>query len=281
MSALHALQPLYSMTGFAVGLLVGLTGVGGGSLMTPLLILLFGIHPATAVGTDLLYAAATKTAGSAVHGFNRTIDWRVVRLLATGSVPTTVLTIFALSHIGINSPAARDLITGVLTVALFITAATLVFREKIVARYAGRLGELQRKQTDILTIIVGGVLGVLVSITSVGAGAIGVTALVLLYPKLPTARIVGSDIAHAVPLTLAAGIGHWFIGSINFDVLISLLAGSIPGILIGSYAAVRIPETALRLVLAGTLVVVATKMALDIHPARLADTAVTAITTTR
>jgi uncharacterized membrane protein YfcA len=281
MSALHALQPLYSMTGFAVGLLVGLTGVGGGSLMTPLLILLFGIHPATAVGTDLLYAAATKTAGSAVHGFNRTIDWRVVRLLATGSVPTTVLTIFALSNIGINSPAARDLITGVLTVALFITAATLVFREKIVARYAGRLGALQQQQTDILTIIVGGVLGVLVSITSVGAGAIGVTALVLLYPKLPTARIVGSDIAHAVPLTLAAGIGHWYIGSINFDVLISLLAGSIPGILIGSYAAVRIPETALRLVLAGTLVVVATKMALDIHPARLAGTAVTAITTTR
>lgn len=280
MSALHALQPLYSMTGFAVGLLVGLTGVGGGSLMTPLLILLFGIHPATAVGTDLLYAAATKTVGSAVHGFNRTIDWRVVRLLAIGSVPTTILTIFGLSHIGINSPAARDLITGVLTVALFITAATLVFREKIVARYAGRLGALQKKQTDILTIIVGGVLGVLVSITSVGAGAIGVTALVLLYPKLPTARIVGSDIAHAVPLTLAAGIGHWFIGSINFDVLISLLAGSIPGILIGSYAAVRIPETALRLVLAGTLIVVATKMALDIHTARLAGTAVTAITTT-
>jgi uncharacterized protein len=279
MSALHALQPLYSMTGFAVGLLVGLTGVGGGSLMTPLLILLFGIHPATAVGTDLLYAAATKTAGSAVHGFNRTIDWRVVRLLATGSVPTTVLTIVALSHVGINSPAARDLISGVLTVALFVTAATLVFRERIVARYATRLGALQQKQTDFLTIIVGGVLGVLVSITSVGAGAIGVTALVLLYPKLPTARIVGSDIAHAVPLTLAAGIGHWFLGSINFDVLISLLAGSIPGILIGSYAAVRIPETALRLVLAGTLVVVATKMALDIHPATPVGTTVTAITT--
>jgi uncharacterized protein len=278
MSALHALQPLYSMTGFAVGLLVGLTGVGGGSLMTPLLILLFGIHPATAVGTDLLYAAATKTAGSAVHGFNRTIDWRVVRLLATGSVPTTVITIVALGHIGINSPAARDLITGVLVVALFITAATLIFRERIVARYATQLSALQQGQIDILTIIVGGVLGVLVSITSVGAGAIGVTALVLLYPKLPTVRIVGSDIAHAVPLTLAAGIGHWFLGSINFDVLISLLAGSIPGILIGSYAAVRIPETALRLVLAGTLIVVATKLSLDMHPATWPGTSVTATT---
>jgi uncharacterized membrane protein YfcA len=277
MGIVNSLQPLYSMTGFAVGLLVGLTGVGGGSLMTPLLILLFGIHPATAVGTDLLYAAATKTAGSAVHGFNRTIDWRVVRLLATGSVPLTVITIIALGNIGINSPAARDLITVVLTIALFITAATLVFRERIVARYATRLGALQPKQIDNLTIFVGAVLGVLVSITSVGAGAIGVTALVLLYPKLPTARIVGSDIAHAVPLTLAAGIGHWFLGSINFDVLISLLAGSIPGILIGSYAAVRIPEMALRLVLAATLVVVATKLSLDIHasPSTAASVAAT------
>ena len=278
MDAIHSLQPLYSMTGFAVGLLVGMTGVGGGSLMTPLLILLFGIHPATAVGTDLLYAAVTKTAGSAVHGFNRTIDWRIVRLLASGSVPTTVITIIALSHIGINSPAARDLITVVLTIALFVTAAMLIFRERIVARYATRLGALQPKQIATVTIIVGAVLGVLVSITSVGAGAIGVTALVLLYPKLPTARIVGSDIAHAVPLTLVAGIGHWFLGSIDMGVLLSLLVGSVPGILLGSYAAVRIPETALRLVLAGTLIVVATKLSLDIRPAASNTVSATAIT---
>jgi hypothetical protein len=279
MSVFQSLQPLYSMTGFAVGLLVGLTGVGGGSLMTPLLILLFGIHPATAVGTDLLYAAATKTAGSAVHGFNRTIDWRVVRLLATGSVPLTVITIVALSHIGINSAAARDLITVVLTIALFITAATLIFREKIVALYASRLGALQPKQVATLTIFVGAVLGILVSITSVGAGAIGVTALVLLYPNLSTARIVGSDIAHAVPLTLAAGIGHWFLGSIDMGVLVSLLVGSIPGILLGSFAAVRIPETALRLVLAGTLIVVATKLAVDMHPAPSSAASVAATST--
>jgi len=278
MNALHSLQPLYSMAGFAVGLLVGLTGVGGGSLMTPILILLFGIHPATAVGTDLLYAAVTKSAGSVVHGVNRTIDWRVVRLLATGSVPLTVITIAALGHLDINSSAARNLITVVLTIALFITAATLIFRERIVARYAARLGALQPKQVDILTIFVGAVLGVLVSITSVGAGAIGVTALILLYPRLPTARIVGSDIAHAVPLTLAAGMGHWFLGSINFDVLVSLLLGSVPGILIGSYAAVRIPETALRLVLAGTLIIVATKLSLDIHLAPSNSVSVTAIT---
>jgi uncharacterized protein len=267
MYAVHGLQALYSVSGFVVGMLVGLTGVGGGSLMTPLLILLFGIHPATAVGTDLLYAAATKTAGSAVHGFNRTIDWRVVGLLAAGSVPMTIITIAVLGDIGIHSSAARDLITAVLTVALFVTAATLIFRERIVVRYAARLGALSAQRIAVLTIILGAVLGVLVSITSVGAGAIGVTALVLLYPKLPTARIVGSDIAHAVPLTLVAGIGHWFLGSINLDVLVSLLIGSIPGILIGSYAAPRIPETALRMVLAATLILVATKVSFDIHPA--------------
>ena len=278
MGALHLLQPLYSGTGFAVGLLVGLTGVGGGSLMTPILILLFGIHPATAVGTDLLYAAVTKTAGSAVHGFNRTIDWRVVRLLATGSVPLTVITIAALGRLDINGPTAHDLITAVLTVALFITAAALIFRDRIVARYAPQLGALQSAQIAALTIVVGAVLGVLVSISSVGAGAIGVTALILLYPELPTARIVGSDIAHAVPLTLAAGIGHWLLGSINLDVLVSLLLGSVPGILIGSYAAVRIPETALRYVLAATLMVVAAKLSTDIHHAPAANGPITTAT---
>src|SRR5208283_3351613 len=266
MNAIHAFQPIYAIAGFAVGLLVGMTGVGGGSLMTPVLILLFGIHPATAVGTDLLYAAVTKTAGSLVHGFNRTVDWAVVGRLAAGSVPMTVLTIVALSYVDINGTAARELIAGVLTVALFVTALTLIFRDKIIGRYAARIGSLAPKRIAAITVGVGAVLGVLVSISSVGAGAIGVTALILLYPKLPTARIVGSDIAHAVPLTLVAGVGHWFLGSINLDVLASLLLGSVPGIVLGSYAAARIPEFALRIVLAAALVVVATKLSLGFFP---------------
>jgi len=266
MNAIHAFQPIYAIAGFAIGMLVGMTGVGGGSLMTPVLILLFGIHPATAVGTDLLYAAVTKTAGSVVHGFNRTVDWAVVGRLAAGSVPMTVLTIIALSYVDINGVAARELIAGVLTVALFVTALTLIFRDKIIGRYAGRIGSLAPKRIATITVGVGAVLGVLVSISSVGAGAIGVTALILLYPKLPTARIVGSDIAHAVPLTLVAGIGHWFLGSINLDVLASLLLGSVPGIVLGSYAAARIPEFALRIVLAAALVVVATKLSLGFFP---------------
>jgi uncharacterized protein len=276
MNMIASLQPLYTATGFAVGLLVGMTGVGGGSLMTPILILFFGIHPATAVGTDLLYAAATKTAGSLVHGFNRTIDWQVVRRLAVGSVPMTVVTLLALSLFDINSSASRDLTTAALTVALFATAVALVFRDRIVSRYARRIAALPAQRIAFLTVCVGALLGVLVSITSVGAGAIGVVALVLLYPGIPTARIVGSDIAHAVPLTLAAGVGHWFLGSIDAGVLVSLLLGSVPGILIGSQAAVRIPETALRVVLAVTLFVVATKLSFDVHAPMRIMAAITA-----
>jgi uncharacterized protein len=266
MTAIHSIQLLYTVSGFAVGLLVGMTGVGGGSLMTPLLILLFGIHPAAAVGTDLLYAAATKTAGSMVHGFNRTIDWRVVRRLAGGSIPMTVITIAAMSSFDVNGAAGRDLINAVLTLALVATAVVLVFRGRIIARYATRLGALQPKQVAALTVAVGAALGALVSISSVGAGAIGVTCLILLYPSLPTARIVGSDIAHAVPLTLVAGIGHWLLGSVDFRVFGLLILGSVPGILLGSYAAVRIPERALRLVLAATLIAVATKLSFGLFP---------------
>jgi uncharacterized protein len=278
MSTIQSLPLFYSVAGFAVGLLVGLTGVGGGSLMTPILILLFGVHPASAVGTDLLYAAATKTAGSLVHGYNRTVDWRVVRHLAAGSVPLTVVTIWALSFINLNGAMARELIAGVLTVALFATALSLVFRDRIIARYATRLATLSSRQVDVLTVVVGAVLGVLVSISSVGAGALGVTALILLYPQLPMARVVGSDIAHAVPLTLAAGIGHWWLGSINFDLLLPLLVGSVPGIVLGSYTVAHVPEKTLRLLLAATLVLVATKLSLDAHSA---STSVVTATTSR
>lgn len=266
MNAIHAFQPIYAIAGFAVGMLVGMTGVGGGSLMTPVLILLFGMSPAVAVGTDLLHAAVTKTAGSLVNGFNHTIDWRVVRRLATGSIPMTIVTMSVLSALDINSAAARELINAVLTFALIVTAVTLLFRDRIVRLSAGRLDVLTPRQAAVLTVIVGGVLGTIVSISSVGAGAIGVICLVLLYPKLPTARIVGSDIAHAVPLTLVAGIGHWFLGSVDLQVVMFLILGSVPGILVGSYAALRIPEFALRIVLAAALLVVATKLSLGFFP---------------
>jgi uncharacterized membrane protein YfcA len=266
MNAVHSVSLLYTISGFGVGLLVGLTGVGGGSLMTPLLILLFGIHPTTAVGTDLLYAAVTKSAGSAVHGLNRTVDWRIVGRLASGSVPMTIVTIACLSYFDIKGDIAKHLIGAVLAVALLITAVTLILRNKIAAYYAPRMTTLPPGRIAALTILTGAILGVLVSISSVGAGAIGVTALVLLYPKVPIRQIIGSDIVHAVPLTLVAGIGHWLLGSVDWQIFIALIFGSIPGVLLGSYAAARFPERALRIVLAITLLAVATKLSFELIP---------------
>ncbi len=254
------IDPLYITSGFGVGLLVGMTGVGGGSLMTPLLILLFGVHPATAVGTDLLYAAATKAGGSAVHGWARSIHWPAVIRLGSGSIPATIVTLVVLWQLHLDGATARSLVNVVLCFALLLTAASLIFRKAIMESFRWRLQQLDAETSARATVLVGAALGVLVSISSVGAGAVGVTALLLLYPQLPMARIVGSDIAHAVPLTLIAGIGHWAMGAVDWPLMGVLLTGSLPGIVIGSYFATRVPETALRLLLAVTLIVVAGKL---------------------
>src|SRR6185369_3671194 len=227
MALFATIQPLFVVSGFAVGFLVGMTGVGGGSLMTPLLILLFHVHPVTAVGTDLIYASVTKTGGSLVHGFNRTIDWRIVRRLALGSLPASILTMTLLWALMIDQGAYSALVTKILGVALIATAAALVFRRRLLATYSQRIGVLTEDQTRLYTIVTGVILGVLVTISSVGAGALGVTALLLLYPELPVVKIAGSDIAHAVPLTLIAGMGHVAAGGVDMTVLIWLLFGSL------------------------------------------------------
>ena len=245
------------LSGFLVGLLVGQTGTGGGSLMTPLLVLLFGVHPATAVGTDLLYASATKSVGTLAHGARHTVNWRIVGLLAAGSVPGTVVTLLVLSQFDLNGRGAGTAISVILGVLLMLTALSLVFRRQFVGVMGPRTGMLTAPQVTRCTVAVGALLGVLVTITSVGAGALGVTALLLLYPRLPMASIVGSDIAHAVPLTLVAGLGHWWMGSTNWPMVMWLLAGSIPGIVLGSYLAVRVPDAVLRPILAATLAAVA------------------------
>jgi uncharacterized membrane protein YfcA len=274
------IDPLYVASGFGVGLLVGMTGVGGGSLMTPLLILLFGVHPSTAVGTDLLYAAATKTGGSLVHGLSRSIHWPAVARLACGSIPASVITLLVLWLLELNGEAARSLINLVLSFALALTAASLIFRKAIMERYRQRMERLDDATTGRATIVVGVALGMLVSISSVGAGAVGVTALLLLYPRLPMVRIVGSDIAHAVPLTLVAGIGHWTLGSVDWALMGVLLIGSLPGIIIGSYFAVRVPETVLRLLLASVLILVAGKLFVnELHLATVGVPALAGTTT--
>jgi uncharacterized membrane protein YfcA len=260
---LYDVNPLYSVSGFVVGALVGITGVGGGSLMTPLLVLMFGIAPTTAVGTDLLYAAITKTNGTLVHALHRTVDWRITSRLAAGSVPATIATLLLLSSLGKSGGhAANGLIASVLGFALLLTAAVVLFRG-FVLRYIARFTDgLPDRHTMLLTIVLGAFLGVLVTISSVGAGAIGVTVLLALYPRIPTVRLVGSDIAHAVPLTFVAGFGHWMLGAVDWTLLISLLIGSLPGIALGSHLAARVPDRFLRPVLASTLAVVGAKLSM-------------------
>jgi uncharacterized membrane protein YfcA len=266
MNFLSEISPLYVASGFCVGLLVGLTGVGGGSLMTPILILIFGVAPGAAVGTDLLYACVTKTGGVLVHGLNNTVDWRVVRRLSLGSIPASALTLVVLYYLNIHSAAGNALFVLALGIALLLTALALVFRRRFTAFYMARVGVLPERLLFRFTILVGVVLGILVSISSVGAGALGATALILLYPDLPASKITGSDIAHAVPLTLVAGIGHLMLGTIDLTLLVSLLLGSLPGIFLGSALVVKIPERFLRLTLATVLAVVAARLLGSVMP---------------
>jgi uncharacterized protein len=237
-----------------------MTGVGGGSLMTPLLIVCFGLHPEAAVGTDLLYASATRSAGTTMHGVIGSVDWRLVRRLAFGSIPAAAITVAALWNIGPESPAAAGLIRFVLGIVLWFTAMTVFFRGALLRQRRPCLSCIAVERTVWLTVLTGAVLGVVVSIASVGAGALGVVALSALYPRLPIGKVVGSDTALAVPLTLVAGFGHSLFGSPNWLMLGSLLLGSIPGILLGSYFANRTAEIQVRYVLAAVLLVVGARL---------------------
>lgn len=263
MGFISQIEPLYTLAGALVGILIGLTGVGGGSLMTPILVLLFGVHPSAAVGTDLLFAAVTKIAGTAVHGLNKTINWRIVANMAAGSIPAAVVTIWYLSGVDRSSSSVSEQLNLILGAVLAITAVLLFLRPRLVAmaaRYRGRHPEFSPKSIAFLTFSLGAVIGVLVSLTSVGAGAIGVTVLLLLHPHLKVRDMVGTDIVHAVPLTLLAGFGYWMIGETQMGMLGSLLLGSLPGVVLGSFFAPRLPEHIIRPTLATTLAAVGLKL---------------------
>ncbi len=235
-------QSAFIFAGFVVGLIVGLTGVGGGSLMTPLLIFGFGIKPALAVGTDLLFAAFTKLGGSINLAMSRLIDWKIVGALSLGSIPASLLTLYVMSRVGHDSAAFQHVITTTLGVALLLTAAATLYKAQFGTSRKDQLASQTAHQTanptqplhPALPVAFGAMVGVLITITSVGAGAIGVMALMMLYPSLPLSRIIAADIAYAVPITLVAGLGHASIGSVDWPLLIQLLAGSLPGIWLGS-----------------------------------------------
>lgn len=246
-------------SGFGIGAIVGMTGVGGGSLMTPLLLSVFKLNPAVAIGTDLWFAAITKSAGSLSHHQAGHVEWRIVRLLLSGSIPASLATI-ALMHLTGLTKGWASMLTFALGIALLLTAVTVAFKQVWV-----RVGHwLERWINDgnrgALTVLCGLILGVLVSLSSIGAGAIGATMILLLYPKLASHRIVGTDIAHAVPLTLVAGIGHATLGNVEWALLGSLLVGSVPGIWIGSQLTRKMPEGLVRTLLCLSLVTAGLKV---------------------
>jgi hypothetical protein len=254
---------MYTLSGFLVGLIVGVTGVGGGSLMTPLLVLFFGVSPATAVGTDLLYASLTKTVGGWVHGRRGTVDWKVFGLLAMGSLPAAVVTIALLKYLALDEKSLRSLVTSVLSVALLATAAALLLKDqikKLARRKDGTVYELHHRYLPAATIVTGIIVGALVTVSSIGAGVLGTVALLFLYPRMPAVKVVGTDIVHAVPLTALAGMGHMALGTVDLVLLGSLLLGSLPGIYIGSHMSAKVPEKILRPVLATMLLIIGIKM---------------------
>lgn len=247
------------LSGFGVGAIVGLTGVGGGSLMTPLLLTVFKLNPAVAIGTDLFFASITKTSGAIAHQRHGHIDYRILGLLLLGSIPATIGTIALMHLTGITKGWASAL-TFALGIALLLTAVTVAFKQ-VWLTIGLRLERLiPESRKSVLTVVSGVLLGVLVSLSSIGAGAIGATLILILNPRQDTRKLVGTDIAHAVPLTLVAGIGHATLGHVDYSLLVSLLIGSIPGIWIGAQLTRQLPERLIRALLCISLVTAGLKV---------------------
>lgn len=260
---MDALNLGYSLAGAFVGFLVGLTGVGGGSLMAPILILVFGFSPAVAVGTDLWFAAITKTVGGGIHHRIGSPDWAIVRRLALGSIPAAVITLVWLGLFN-QGRLESDALMVLLGVALLATAVVMLFKARITAplRKFHRLPDAATQRRQLIATLLGGVVvGVLVTLTSVGAGALVAVLLALTYPlRLSAKAIVGTDIIHAVPLTLVAALGHSWLGNVDLWLLVSLLIGSVPGIIVGSLVAGKVNDRLVRYALAAMLVVSGVKM---------------------
>lgn len=244
-----------------MGLAVGVTGVGGGSLMTPILIM-FGIPYHVAIGTDLLYAGITKAGGVVAHQKKGSINWRIVILLGAGSLPASLITAVLLDQVFGDASNYEGLLTTSLGVMLILTAAVLIFKGKTPSLDHNPRSFTQRHK-GVLTVIMGVLLGVFVTLSSVGAGAIGTAILLLLYPRLPALHVVGTDIAHAVPLTLIAGLAHLiFLGNVDFILLTCLLIGSLPAVQLGTRIGAKLPNTVLQPILAGILLLLGVKFAL-------------------
>ncbi len=261
MEFILTIEFLYKIAaGFSVGFIIGMTGVGGGSLMTPILVLGFHIPPAVAVGTDLLYAAITKSVGVFAHQKQGNIKWKVVSLLCVGSIPASLVSIFVIKQLNDSGINYDSLILNTLSFAMILTAIFLIFRNQwnklSKNEHFGFLKILHSKYTDHFTIFAGILIGTLVTFSSVGAGVIGAAFLFFLYPKYKTIEVVATDLAHAIPITAIAGIGHANLGTVNYILLLSLIIGSLPGIYLGSHVGGLIPDKIMRMILASMLLVI-------------------------
>lgn len=259
----------YIITGGLVGLIIGLTGVGGGSLMTPILIIVFGINPLLAVGTDLLYAAITKCSGVFFHHSRQNVNWSIVANLAAGSIPASLLTLFTLQHYNISTESYNLIISRTLSLMLILTALVIIFRNKLTTslRLKAIKQNYNQQQSEhyrfVLTVISGIFLGIVVSISSVGAGAIGTAVLFILYPNYPAIKIIGTDLAHAVPLTAVAGLGHMSQQHVSVPLLLGLLIGGIPMVYFGSQLGKNLSDHILRTIVASMLFTLGLKLALQ------------------
>ena len=247
----------YIFAGASVGFVIGITGVGGGSLMTPLLVLGFQVQPAIAVGTDLLYAAITKAGGVYSHHKFKNIDWTIAKNLCLGSIPASIVSVFVIQALNISDDVFAQIISLVLGIMLVCTSIVIIFKQRLIKLKSTK----KPKPRNI--IILGACLGVLVTISSVGAGAIGSAILLILYPKMLSNKVVGTDIAHAVPLTAIAGLGHLHLGNIDFNLLTSLIIGSLPAVYLGSKVGKVIPDKMLKNIIATILMLMGLRFAIS------------------
>lgn len=255
----------YSFAGLVVGFIVGLTGIGGGALMTPILIVIFGIPPVTAVSTDLLYAAITKFGGTISYARKKLVEWRVALLLLTGSIPGSIITIGYLQSLD-GLEQIEHLINLTLGISLVLTSIAVFLRNKIrdrAMKWQHTVAATHaRKWRPVVTVLMGLVLGALVTLSSVGAGALGTALLILLYPRMTMQTIVGTDLVHAVILTSVAGVGHYQMGSVDMELLIYLLVGSLPGVFLGSYLGTRLSPKVMQPIMGSILLAIGLRFVL-------------------
>lgn len=242
----------YASAGAFTGFVVGLTGVGGGALMTPILLLVFGVSPTTAIATDLWFAAITKLVGARIHNQGGEVDWQVVKRLWAGSLPVALLVVLLVS---LGSPLGKvEWLTHAIGFVVLLTAVGLLLAPMLAAKARARRLDTPAKfkaMQPALTVAGGAALGLCVALTSVGAGALGSVMLLYLYPlRMTPHRLVATDLVHAIPLAMVAGLGYLFAGMVDWQMLLSLLAGSIPAIIAGSLLARRTSGRKLQVLLA-------------------------------